>query len=146
MERRALTLAAAALAGVLEVASGAGAGTVPPVATPSDGPRLSEERVVGAFLEHPKVARWLERYPPGPTTDASFDRDDRAWTVHVWSGKAGEIARGVVIDDGRVTEAWTGPQVAWQMARGRSSSRPVQRLHPAKRQNTAGRPACAPSP
>ena len=40
--------------------------------------------------------------------------------MHVWSGKAGEIARGVVTDaDRQVTEAWTGPQVAWQMARGR---------------------------
>jgi hypothetical protein len=40
--------------------------------------------------------------------------------VHVWSGDAGEVARGIVSDvDGRVTEAWTGPQVAWQMARGR---------------------------
>jgi hypothetical protein len=75
---------------------------------------------VEAFLAHPKVERWLERYPPGPTTDASFDADDGTWTVHVWSGKAGEIARGVIADaDRRVTEAWTGPQVAWQMARGR---------------------------
>ena len=39
--------------------------------------------------------------------------------MHVWSGEAGEIARGVVDDaTGRVTEAWTGPQVAWKMARG----------------------------
>ena len=34
----------------------------------------------------------------------------------------------------------------WQMAVARSPSRPVHRLQPAKRQNTAGRPACAPSP
>jgi hypothetical protein len=41
------------------------------------------------------------------------------WTVHVWSGEAGEIATGKVADgSGRVTEAWTGPQVAWKMARG----------------------------
>ena len=33
-----------------------------------------------------------------------------------------------------------------QMALARSSSRPDQRLHPAKRQNTAGRPVFAPSP
>lgn len=40
--------------------------------------------------------------------------------MHVWSGEAGEIAQGTVDDaDGRVVEAWTGPQVAWQMARGR---------------------------
>ena len=34
----------------------------------------------------------------------------------------------------------------WQVARCRSCSRPVHRLHPANRQNTAGRPACTPSP
>ena len=46
-----------------------------------------------------------------------------SWTVSVWSGKAGEIALGKVEDgDGRVSEAWTGPQVAWKMARGRVGS------------------------
>ena len=123
--------ALAALAvGVLATAGTAAAATVPaplatgpvapPAATQPAEPRLSEDAAVETFLEHPKVARWLERYPPEPTTDASFDADDATWTVHVWSGKAGEIARGLVADaDGRVTEAWTGPQVAWQMARGR---------------------------
>jgi hypothetical protein len=40
--------------------------------------------------------------------------------VKAWSGAAGQIAQ-VVLEDttGRVTEARTGPQVAWQMARGR---------------------------
>jgi hypothetical protein len=39
--------------------------------------------------------------------------------VKVWSGRAGQIADAVVEDTtGRVTEAWTGPQVAWKMARG----------------------------
>ena len=71
-------------------------------------------------MAHPKVARWLDRYPPGPETDATFDRKTRAWTVHVWTDDAGEVAKGVVRDlDGTVSEAWTGPQVAWKMARGR---------------------------
>ena len=40
--------------------------------------------------------------------------------MNVWSGEAGEIATGTVADDdGHVVEAWTGPQVAWKMARGR---------------------------
>ena len=83
-------------------------------------PLLSERAAVKAFLAHPKVADWLDRYPPGPETDASFDRETRRWTVHVWSGEAGEVATGIVADgDGRVVEAWTGPQVAWKMARGR---------------------------
>jgi hypothetical protein len=83
-------------------------------------PRLDEDEAVDLVLAHPKIDGWLERYPPEPTTDAEFDRSDRTWTVHIWSGDAGEVAQGTVDDaDGRVTEAWTGPQVAWQMARGR---------------------------
>jgi hypothetical protein len=43
--------------------------------------------------------------------------------VKVWSGEAGQVAQAVVEDTtGRVTEAWTGPQVAWKMARGRSGA------------------------
>ena len=39
--------------------------------------------------------------------------------MKIWWGKAGEIAEGKVDDaSGVVTEAWTGPQVAWKMARG----------------------------
>ena len=41
------------------------------------------------------------------------------WTVKVWSGPAGEVAQASVEDtSGQVAEAWTGPQVAWKMARG----------------------------
>src|SRR5262249_19736175 len=44
---------------------------------------------------------------------------DGEWTVSVWYGKAGEIATGKVDDvTGAVLQAWTGPQVAWGMARG----------------------------
>ena len=39
--------------------------------------------------------------------------------MHVNAPAAGEIATGHVDDlTGKVTEAWTGPQVAWKMARG----------------------------
>jgi hypothetical protein len=104
--RHALTGAAALAAVLLTLAGNASAASSPE-------PRLTESEVVRAFLAYPKVERWLERYPPGPTTDASFDEDEGSWTVHVWSGDAGEIARGVVVDaDRSVTEAWTGPQVA----------------------------------
>ena len=86
----------------------------------STKPRLTEAVAVDTFLDDPKVADWLDRYPPRPTTDGSYKQDEREWTIHVWSGEAGEIARGVVDDQtGRVEEAWTGPQVAWRMARGR---------------------------
>ena len=82
--------------------------------------RLTEEQATAAFLRHEKVADWLDRYPAkGIVKDATYDEKRRAWTVHVWWGEAGEIATGTVDDgSGRVTEAWTGPQVAWKMARG----------------------------
>jgi hypothetical protein len=79
--------------------------------------QLPQSEVIDRFLADPKVHAWLERYPPHPQTQATFAQG--IWTVNVWSGKAGEIATGNVDDQtGVVTEAWTGPQVAWRMARG----------------------------
>ncbi len=116
--RRAAPLVVA-LACLLAASSAGAAPFAGPPTSPSP-PRLTEAQVVRAFLAFPKVGRWLERYPPKPQTDASFDRVKRVWTVDVWSGDAGEVATGRVADaDGRVLEAWTGPQVAWRMARGR---------------------------
>ncbi len=91
-----------------------------PGAAAAERARLTEEQATAAFLRHGKVADWLDRYPVrGRVKDAVYDKDRRAWTVHVWWDKAGEIATGKVDDStGRVTEAWTGPQVAWKMARG----------------------------
>lgn len=43
--------------------------------------------------------------------------------MKAWSGEAGQVVQAVVEDTtGRVSEAWTGPQVAWKMARGRSGA------------------------
>ena len=43
--------------------------------------------------------------------------------MKAWSGEAGQIVQVVVEDTtGRVSEAWTGPQVAWKMARGDEGS------------------------
>jgi len=66
------------------------------------------------------VREWLDRYPTqGRTVQADFDDEDAVWRVKVWWGEAGQIADGRVDDrSGLVTEAWTGPQVAWKMARG----------------------------
>ncbi len=95
--------------------------------------RLTQTRALAIFLADDKVADWLEHYPrAGRLTEATYDANPQrctvgtaggCWTVKVWwrQGKrdAGEIATGRV-DDRRavVTEAWTGPQVAWKMARG----------------------------
>jgi hypothetical protein len=113
--KRAALLAAAV---ACLVAAWPASGATPPLST--GPPSLTEEEVVAALLTYPKVAQWLERYPRDPQTGATFDRDTRVWTVNVWSGAAGQVATGRVADaDGHVLEAWTGPQVAWKMARGR---------------------------
>jgi hypothetical protein len=89
-------------------------------ASGSEFARLTEDEVTSIALAHPKVARWLERYPPDPTTSATFRPVPKTWVVKAWSGDAGQVALVTVEDlSGRVTEAWTGPQVAWKMARGR---------------------------
>ena len=85
-------------------------------------PRLTKAEVTRIFLAYRKVASWLDRYPEkGRTTDATYAKG--SWRVNVWWGEAGEIATGRVDDSsGAVTEAWTGPQVAWKMARGYSGA------------------------
>ena len=95
--------------------------------------KLTKDRAVALFLANDKVADWLDRYPTkGRVTDATYEADPAkcgaaaggCWTVNVWWSKnkqvdAGEIAQGKVDDrSALVTEAWTGPQVAWKMARG----------------------------
>jgi hypothetical protein len=93
-----------------------------PEPTPLGGrAHLKKSEAIARFLADRKVHAWLERYPPKPTTDATYEAG--SWTVNVWSGRAGEIATGNVDDlTGAVTEAWTGPQVAWRMARGYSGA------------------------
>jgi hypothetical protein len=79
--------------------------------------RLTNDQATALFLADPKVAAWLKRYPPHPTTQSTWKAG--VWTVNVWSGQAGEIATGTLDDaTGVVTQAYTGPQVAWGMARG----------------------------
>ena len=91
-----------------------------PFAPVAERPHLTKKRATAILLRDEKVAGWLKRYPrQGRVTDATFDKNRRDWKVGVWWGKAGEIAVGRVDDGtGVVTEAWTGPQVAWKMARG----------------------------
>ena len=86
--------------------------------------KLTEKRATAIFLRNQKVADWLDRYPTRErVTDATYEKDRDDWKVGVWWGSAGEIAAGRVDDQtGDVTEAWTGPQVAWKMARGSSGA------------------------
>jgi hypothetical protein len=81
---------------------------------------LTAKEALRAFERDPKVAAWLSRYPRSSRShDVTYDAKAGDWTVKIWWGAAGEIAQGTVLDStGAVTEAWTGPQVAWGMARG----------------------------
>ena len=82
--------------------------------------RLSQAKALAIFEHYPKVAAWLDRYPTrGITNEVKYDVGSATWSVKLWWGAAGEIAQGKVDDaTGAVVEAWTGPQVAWGMARG----------------------------
>ena len=91
-----------------------------PFAAPEQSTVLTKERAIAIFLADPKVKDWLTRYPlGGRVTTAEFSQQYRYWTVIVDYSPAGWIAKGKVDDaTSRVTEAFTGPQVAWGMARG----------------------------
>jgi len=109
----ALTVPAVALAG-----TGHGRSKPLPARLQPPPQRLAKADATRIFLADRKVASWLRRYPQSHrTVETTFK--DGVWTVKVWRGAAGEIATGTVDDrSGAVLEAWTGPQVAWKMARG----------------------------
>jgi hypothetical protein len=96
-----------------------GAPFVPQEDTPPS--RMREPQVLALAFSDPKIADWVERYEGEKLTkDATFDRDTRTWDVKVWApSPAGQIVEAKVDDaTATITEAWTGPQVAWKMARG----------------------------
>src|SRR4051794_31919417 len=84
--------------------------------------KLTKERATAIFAANPKIAAWLRHFPPKTrTTEATYSGEPGSWTIKIWTSidKVGEVATGRVQDaTGIVTEAWTGPQVAWKMARG----------------------------
>jgi hypothetical protein len=92
-------------------------------------PTLTTARALEIFVRYPKARDWLAHYPRktwatevtyrGDATKCTAGTEAGCWVVKIWSGEAGEVATGVVDDRrAKVTEAWTGPQVAWKMARG----------------------------
>jgi len=91
-----------------------------PLAPPGQPSVLDKERATAIFLADPKVKDWLTRYPVrGRTTTADYSTQYHDWTIIVDYPPAGWIAKGRVDDaSSQITEAWTGPQVAWGMARG----------------------------
>ena len=92
-----------------------------PFAPAPNAAHLTKVRVLALVKKDPKVAAWLTRYPDknGLQDEETYDANTASWTVKMWLGKAGEIVEAKVDDaSGVVTESWTGPQVAWKMARG----------------------------
>ena len=120
----ALTRVVLACACALAVAPAAVAATTPTLPSApvfkTVPAHLTKQRALAIFERNPKVADWLTRYPKKGLVDAeTYDPKTTSWNVELWSGKAGKIAEGKVDDaSGYVLEAWTGPQVAWTMARG----------------------------
>jgi hypothetical protein len=121
-----LAAAVAALALASSAAAAAPTTTFPERAVKA---QLTKARATAIFLADDKVADWLSRYSTkGRTSEATYEGKPSkcpagarggCWTVKIRWGAAGEIAEGKVDDRaGTVREAWTGPQVAWSMARG----------------------------
>jgi hypothetical protein len=102
----------AVIAGALLVPSAAAA------AAPTSRVQNDDE-AEAIFLAHPKVERWMQRYPRRTWVTTSIFRAPRnVWEIGVHSGRAGQTAAGEVDRNGRVLKALVGPEVAWPLARG----------------------------
>ena len=56
---------------------------------PADG-----EQATDILLRYPKVAAWLDRYPPKPQTEAEYRPATDEWVVKAWSGRRGRSCSG----------------------------------------------------
>jgi hypothetical protein len=83
---------------------------------PPKGYRLSAHKVIRIADGEPKVI--AEKHKRGVLVPTAYTKGFGRWQVSYFQGKF-ERAQ-VLVDDptGAVLEAWTGPQVAWRMARG----------------------------
>src|SRR5216110_2507325 len=119
--RIAAVCAAAALASLSAAPAHADDLVRPPsMDRPPAGYRLTA-RQAEAIADRSPTAVHARRSARG-VYDNVFEKSGSRWQVsyYVTRGKdTKEIAQIYVSDDfGKVTEAWTGPQVAWTMARG----------------------------
>ena len=92
-----------------------------PFAPSPNAAHLTKAHALAVTEQDPKVAAWLTRYPDkhGLQDEETYDPKTASWLVKIWLGPAGQIVEANVDDaSGVVTDAWTGPQVAWKMARG----------------------------
>jgi len=91
-----------------------------PVAPTADTPKHTKQQILAIVEAYPKVRDWLARYPTkGRIDEEDYDSKTTQWTVKIWREPAGEIVQATVDDpSGTVITAYTGPAVAWGMARG----------------------------
>ena len=86
---------------------------------PPDGYRLTGHQATAIADRAPNALR-ARRAHPG-SYPSVFEKSGSRWQISYFAlgTPAKEIAKVYVSDDtGRITEDWTGPQVAWTMARG----------------------------
>ena len=87
--------------------------------TPPAGYRLTADQVERIAARSPVIRAELRRHPRA--TPYEYTKGPGRWQVSWFSsGREQKELAQVYVDDasGRVTEAWTGFQVAWSMARG----------------------------
>jgi hypothetical protein len=114
-------LAAAVLVVAVAAAAPATAVAGPPVLPPDPdrppaGYRLSANQAVAAAERSSRVREEL-RTRKG-LAPAGYTRDGGRWQVSYFRDRTELVQAHVSDADGRVLEVWTGPQVAWEMARG----------------------------
>jgi hypothetical protein len=118
--RIAAVCGAAALAGLAPVPAHADDVVRPPTLDrPPAGYRLTGSQAIRIADRAPKALR-ARRAHPGSFPNV-FEKSGTRWQVSYYDDTRPpkEIAQVYVSDDtGRITEDWTGPQVAWTMARG----------------------------
>jgi hypothetical protein len=118
----ALRIATAAVVLALLAASPAQAEDLvrpPSLDKPPEGYRLTGHQAVAIADRAPRALR-ARRKHPGSYSNV-FEKSGSRWQVSYFAPgtPAEEIAQVYVSDDtGQITEDWTGPQVAWTMARG----------------------------
>ena len=114
-----LVLAAAALAGAAP-ADAQDLKFPPSQVKPPPGYSLTAKRVIAIANRERKVI--AERRKRGALQAVAYTKPGGLWQVSYFEDRI-ERAQ-VIVDDvtGGVLEAWTGPQVAWRMARGESGA------------------------
>jgi hypothetical protein len=121
MARAARIAAACAAVLILLVPAAARADDVvrpPTLDKPPTGYRLTGNQATAIADRSPVVVR-IRREHPGAFPNV-FEKSGTRWQVSYYDKTTQkEIAQLYISDDtGQITEAWTGPQVAWTMARG----------------------------